>query len=162
MIIDPFVGNTRGIRKPYVCRKENRRSGNPVSFDFLGFTHFRGISRKRNAVVYQKTAKGRIARTLKSFSQYCRKFRHKPLSEQYADLNRKLRGHYAYFGVTGNAKALGSVLYKVKKIWRKWLSRRSRKSRITWEKFNLLLDRFPLAPPKIYHQYSNGHRLVNQ
>ena len=83
--------------RPY-CRKENKSNGNPVSFDFLGFTHFWGISRKGNTVVYQKTAKGRVARTLKSFNQYCRKSRHKALSEQYADLNRKLRGHYAYFG----------------------------------------------------------------
>ena len=54
--------------RPY-CRKENKSNGNPVSFDFLGFTHFWGISRKGNTVVYQKTAKGRVARTLKSFNQ---------------------------------------------------------------------------------------------
>lgn len=87
------------------CRKENMRIGNPVSFDFLGFTHFWGASRKGDTVVYQKTTKGRIARTLKSFNQYCRKFRHKSLGEQYIALNRKLRGHYAYFGITGAAFA---------------------------------------------------------
>ena len=144
------------------CRKENKRNGIPVSFDFLGFTHFWGSSRKGNTVVFQKTAKGRIAKTLKSFNEYCRKFRHETLSEQYARLNRKLRGHYAYFGITGNAKALDTVHYQVKKIWHKWLSRRSQKSHITWEKFNLLLDRFPLAPPKIHHRYSYSRRLVNQ
>lgn len=147
--------------RPY-CRKENKRNGNPVSFDFLGFTHFWGTSRRGNTVVYQKTAKGRIARTLKSFNQYCQKYRHKSLGEQYIALNRKLRGHYAYFGITGNAKALSTILHRVKKIWHKWLSRRSQKSHITWEKFNLLLDRFALAPPKIYHRYSYGRRLVNQ
>ncbi len=73
-----------------------------------------------------------------------------------------LRGHYAYFGITGNAKALNSILHRVKVIWHKWLSRRSQKSRITWEKFNLLMSRFPLAPPKIHHRYSYGRRLVNQ
>ena len=98
--------------RPY-CRKENKSNGNPVSFDFLGFTHFWGISRKGNTVVYQKTAKERVARTLKSFNQYCRKSRHKALSEQYADLNRKLRGHYAYFGITGNAKALRTIQDKI-------------------------------------------------
>ena len=147
--------------RPYY-RKENKRNGIPVSFDFLGFTHFWGTSRKGNSVVYQKTAKGRIARTLRSFNQYCRKFRHIPLNEQYAALNRKLRGHYAYFGITGNAKSLDTVHHRVKKIWHKWLSRRSQKSHITWEKFNLLLDRFPLTPPKIHHRYSYSRRLVNQ
>ena len=53
-------------------REENKRSGLPASFDFLGFTHFWGTSRKGNTVVYQKTAKGRIARTLKSFNPILR------------------------------------------------------------------------------------------
>lgn len=142
-------------------RKENRRNGVPVTFDFLGFTHYLGISRKGNVVVYQKTAKGRISRTLKAFNDYCRKCRHKPPNEQYAGLNRKLRGHYAYFGITGNAKALGMIRHKVKIIWHKWLSRRSQKSRITWEKFDLFLKRFPLLPPKIHHQYYQ-YQPVNQ
>ena len=96
--------------RPY-CRKENKRRGIPVSFDFLGFTHFWGTSRKGNTVVYQKTAKGRVARTLKSFNDYC----------------RKLRGHYACFGITGNAKSLDTIQHKVKEIWHKWLCRRSRR-----------------------------------
>ena len=147
--------------RPY-CRKENKRRGIPVSFDFLGFMHFWGTSRKGNTAVYQKTAKGRVARTLKSFNDYCRKFRHKSVNEQYAALNRKLRGHYAYFGITGNAKSLDTIQHKVKEIWHKWLCRRSQKSYITWEKFNLFLNRFPLAPPKIHHRYSYSRRLVNQ
>lgn len=142
--------------RPY-RRNDNKHSGLPVSFDFLGFTHFWRISRKGNTVVCQKTAKGRIAKSLKAFNDYCRKHRHKPLGEQYDKLNRKLRGHYAYFGITGNAKPLYMILHNVKRIWRKWLSRRSQKSHINWEKFNLLLDRFPLAQPKIHHQYSCGY-----
>lgn len=153
---------TRRVDFRSYCRKENKRSRIPVSFDFLGFTHFWGTSRKGNTVVYQKTAKGRMARTLKAFNDYCRKFRHKPVNEQYAVLNRKLRGHYAYFGITGNAKSLDTIQHKVKEIWHKWLCRRSQKSYITWEKFNLFLNRFPLVPPKIHHRYSYSRRLVNQ
>lgn len=143
-------------------RKENKRCGNSVTFDFLGFTHFWGVSRKGNTVIFRKTAKGRIARTLKAFNDYCRKHRHDSLIDQYAALNRKLRGHYAYFGITGNAKSLGTIQHKVKIIWRKWLSRCSQKSYITWEKFNLFLKRFPLAPPRIHHQYYRGYQPVNQ
>ena len=124
-------------------RKENRNSVTPCTFDFLGFTHFWGVSRRGNTAVYQKTAKGRLSRTLKAFHDYCRKTRHKPPDEQCAGLNRKLRGHYAYFGITGNAKALGMIHHKVKGIWHKWLSRRSQKSRITWDKFHLFLGVSP-------------------
>lgn len=144
---------TRCVDFRFDHRKDNRSSGIPATFDFLGFTHFWGVSRKGNNVVYQKTAKGRISRTLKAFNDYCRKSRHRPPNEQYAGLNRKLRGHYAYFGITGNAKALGMIHHKVKGIWHKWLCRRSQKSRITWDKFHLFLERFPLLPPKIHHQY---------
>ena len=82
--------------RPY-CRKENKRNGIPVSFDFLGFTHFWGTSRKGNTVVFQKTAKGRIAKTLKSFNEYCRKFRHETLSEQYASIEPKTSGTLRIF-----------------------------------------------------------------
>ena len=153
---------TRRVDFRAYCRKESKRNGTPVSFDFLGFTHFRGTSQRGKTVVYQKTAKGRIARTLKKFNDYCRKFRHKPVNEQYAVLNRKLRGHYAYFGITGNAKSLSTIHHKVKEIWHKWLCRRSQKSYIAWEKFHLFLRRFPLAPPKIHHQYFYDRRLANQ
>ncbi len=124
-------------------RKDNQRRGIPVTFDFLGFTHYWGKSRRGYFVVYQKTAKGRIARTLKKFNDYCRKYRHKPLNEQYAALNRKLRGHYAYFGITGNAKSLEKIHHTVMRIWHKWLCRRSQKSYIPWDKFNLFLGTFP-------------------
>ena len=77
MILHPE--KTRRVDFRYRYRKENIRCGKPVNFDFLGFTHFWGKSRKGNYVVYQKTAKGRLAKTLKSFNDYCRRNRHKPL-----------------------------------------------------------------------------------
>ncbi|EHI5301513.1 group II intron reverse transcriptase/maturase [Salmonella enterica] len=137
-------------------RKQNRRRGNVVSFNFLGFTHYWRRSRRGNPVVWQQTAKDRLAKTLKSFNQFCRWNRHSPLSEQYKKLNQKLRGHYAYFGITGNDKALRAVQYHVERIWHKWLGRRSRKSKIPWVKFTLFLKRFPLEKARIYHQYNRG------
>ena len=144
---------TQRIDFRYQCLKVNKRHGVPTNFDFLGFTHYWGKSRKGHFVVFRKTAKGRIAKTLKSFNTYCRKCRHRPLDEQYAALNRKLRGHFAYFGITGNAKSLRMIHHKVKEIWHKWLCRRSRKSYITWKRFALFLKRFPLTPPRILHQH---------
>ena len=136
-------------------RAENRRRGKIVNFDFLGFTHYWGRSRRGKAIVCQKTAKSRLARTLKAFNLFCKHYRHHPLDEQWKRLNRKLIGHYAYFGITGNSRAICNVRHKVIRLWHKWLGRRSRKSYIPWRRFNQLLNRFPLAPAKIYHQYTH-------
>ena len=134
---------TRRVDFRFRYRRENIRRGKPVNFDFLGFTHVWGTSRKGHPVIYQKTAKGRLAKTLKSFSDYCRRNRHRPLDEQYATLNRKLRGHFAYFGITGNVKSLKLVHHQVRRIWHKWLGRRSRKSYIPWERFSPVPETLP-------------------
>ncbi|WBA80928.1 group II intron reverse transcriptase/maturase [Endozoicomonas sp. GU-1] len=143
-------------------RRENKRCGLPISFDFLGFTHYWGKTRKGGFAIFRKTAKGRVAKALKSFNEYCRKHKHDSLKEQYDKLNRKLRGHFAYFGITGNYKALKAVHRRVQRIWHKWLGRRSRTSYIPWEQFSQFLKRFPLTPPRILHQYYHGHQLVKQ
>lgn len=123
----------------------------PDSFDFLGFTLFWGRSRKGWMVVRWKTAKTRLARTFHAFWEYCRHNRHKPLPTQHAALSRKLRGHYQYFGLTMNMRALAQVFDRVKAIWRYWLDRRSQKSRMTWARFKLLLGRMPLPTPCVVH-----------
>jgi len=151
---------TRRVDFRYKYRKENIRKGKFVNFDFLGFTHYWGKSRRGKSVVFQKTAKSRYARTLKAINLFCRNHRHSPLPDQHAMLNRKLRGHYAYFGITGNNRALKNLLYQVQRIWHKWLGRRSRKSYIPWQRFKLFLQRFPLAPAKIHHIYTT-HQAAN-
>ena len=71
------------------------------SFVMLGFTHYWGRSRKGRWVVKRKTAKDRLSRALRGFGQWCRNHRHWKLRDQQAVLSRKLRGHYAYYGITG-------------------------------------------------------------
>ena len=63
----------------------------------------------------------------------------------------KLRGHYQYFGVRGNAKAMSAVRDQVRRAWRYWLHRRSSKNAMPWEKYAALLQRLPLPSPKIIH-----------
>lgn len=126
-------------------------SGKRRSFDMLGFTHFWGRSRKGNWVVYRKTASQRFSRALKQLGRWCRKFRHRSVADQQQALNRKLRGHYGYYGITGNARALSRYRREVERLWRKWLSRRSRKARLTWPQFRRLLEHYPLAPPRVVH-----------
>ena len=101
------------------------------TFNFLGFVHVWGKSRKGNRVVRQLTAKDRFARALKAINEKCRRIRTEPLAEQHSQLSRTLKGHFAYFGISGNSTRLADLCYEVRRLWRKWLSRRSSNSRVT-------------------------------
>ena len=126
------------------------RSQKGRSFDFLGFTHHWGRSRRDKWVVRQKTAKGRLKRAVTAIARWCRQHRHLPVRVQWAILERKLRGHYAYYGLTGNYGALARYRHLVARAWRKWLARRSQR-RLTWARFNRLLERYPLPPARVVH-----------
>ena len=115
-----------------------------TTFDFLGFTHVWGRSMQGKDVVRQITAKGRFARALKSVHQWCKRYRHLPVKAQQDYLARVIRGHCAYYGLTGNGKRLEWFRYQCARIWRKWLARRSRIRRLNWDRMNALLKRYPL------------------
>jgi RNA-directed DNA polymerase len=117
----------------------------PGTFDLLGFTHYWGRSLRGYWVIKQKTAADRFSRAVRSIDQWCRDNRHISIGEQQQKLNQKLRGHYAYYGVTGNSGSLTRFLREVERRWRKWLLRRSRQRTMTWARFRLLLQRYPLA-----------------
>lgn len=136
----------RPPRRP--ADKEYEDEG-PGTFDFLGFTHHWGRSRAGANVVKRRTAKDRFCRALRKMKEWCREHRHDPLRVQQQGLAQKLRGHYAYFGLTANSAALGRLLYEVTRTWRKWLSTRSRDGRYTWERMTALLERLPLPAPRI-------------
>ena len=121
------------------------------SFEMLGFSHFWGRSRKGRWVVKRKTAKGRFSRALRRMGQWCRTHRHWRVADQQAALSRKLRGYYAYYGITGNVRALVRFRYEVERQWRKWLNRRSWAARLSWEAFDRLRTRYPLPPPRVVH-----------
>lgn len=133
--------------------KVSEDDGDPETFDLLGFTHYWGMSRNGFWVVKKRTAKDRFGRTLRHIAEWCRTHRHYDVEEQHRALVRKLRGHYNYFGVTSNSSALARIWHETRTIWRKWLSRRSQKAFLTWERMRQLLQRFPLPPPRIVHRY---------
>ena len=124
------------------------------SFTFLGFCHVWGKSRKGKNVVRQVTAKQRYARALAAVTEWCRKNRHLPIPQQHTQLVAKMRGHYAYYGITGNFRRLSWYAYQVRRAWRKWLSRRDRGSGLNWSRFSELLQRHPLPAPRIVHRYT--------
>ena len=120
-----------------------------TTFDFLGFTHVWGRSMQGKDVVRQITAKGRFARALKSVHEWCKRNRHLPIKAQHDHLARAIRGHNAYYGLTGNGKRLEWFRYQVARTWRKWLARRSRRRCLNWDRMNEILKRHPLPTVKI-------------
>ena len=146
---------TRVVRFTRPARRlEGRTSGSrePDSFDFLGFTHYWGESWKgRRWVVKRRTAKGRFTRAIKAVRVWCRNHRHLPPAEQHVALSQKLRGHFSYYGITGNSEALARFWWEVQRIWHKWLGRRSQRGRLSWEHYRRFLARYPLPPPRVVH-----------
>ena len=140
-------------------RRPGQRDGEPNNgagtglhgFDVLGFTHYWGRSRKGRWIVKRKTAKSRFSRALVRVAKWCRYHRHLPVREQCKALSRRLRGHDAYFGITGNGPALSRFHLEVGRVWRKWLDRRSHHARMNWERFARLLANYPLPPPRVIH-----------
>lgn len=131
----------------------SKDSDGPATFDLLGFTHHWGLSRKGKWTVKRRTAKDRLSRALRRVAEWCRVHRHDPVGMQQRKLAQKLRGHYAYFGITPNYEAISKFFHEVKAIWRKWLSRRSNSGRLNWDKMHALLERFPLPRPRIVHRF---------
>jgi RNA-directed DNA polymerase len=88
-----------------------------------------------------------------SFQDLMRRMRHLPVREQVDNLNTVLRGHYAYFGIAGNFRALQGVHRAVERYWHKMLCSRSWAGRMTWDVFHQIKERYPLLRPKLYLPY---------
>lgn len=144
----PFARPCR--RQEHEQRKAEQEQG---TFDFLGFTHYWGKTRKGGYAVKRKTAAKRLNRSLKAINQWLQRHMHLGVREQWQVLMQKLKGHFAYYGITGNGEALEQYREEVKRLWHKWLDRRTRRrGGMTWERFNQLLRRnFPFPPARVVH-----------
>ncbi|MHC4407090.1 MAG: group II intron reverse transcriptase/maturase [Planctomycetota bacterium] len=148
---------TRFVRfhRPWLtATKADLRRCGPGTFDFLGFTHLWVRTLKGRWGVSSKTAKDRFRRALRSVKRWCREHRHLKAREQWAMLTRKLQGHYAYYGITGNTRRIQQFRYEVERVWRKWLSRRSNRAHIPWDRFDLLREHYPLPAARITFHFS--------
>jgi len=138
--------------QPQDSQESGGGSGTPPgTFDFLGFTHHWGKNQHGRWVIRRRTARKRFARSLKAIGQWCRENRHEPLWEQVATLGLKLKGHFGYYGVTGNFAALKRFRWEVIRAWRKWLARRGDPRGMSWERMNRLLHFFYLPEARIVH-----------
>jgi group II intron reverse transcriptase/maturase len=143
---------TRLVRfRPGPVGRNSSDSPQPGTCDFLGFTHYWARSRKGRWVVKRKTATNRFTRAIRKMSEWCRFHRHTPLSDQHRTLSSKLRGHFQYYGITGNSHALSAFRHFVTRVWKNWLSRRNRERSWTWSDHNRMLQRYPLPPAIAVH-----------
>jgi group II intron reverse transcriptase/maturase len=124
-----------------------------ATFDLLGFTYFWGKSRQGKWIVKRQTARDRFGRALSRIAEWCRGHRHDAVREQHQALAVKLRGHFQYFGVTGNWRMLARFRFEVIRVWCKWLNRRSQQANMDWECMNRLLERYVLPKPRIAHRF---------
>ena len=133
---------------------QRRGEGAPSTFDFLGFTHYLGNSRKGNLVLKRKTSSKRLTRTFKNINMFIKLNRHMKLRDLIAAVNIKLRGHYSYYGITFNFKGVINYYEMVKHSLFKWLNRRGGKPIWIWDKFILLVEKWdPLVKPYISHSF---------
>lgn len=137
--------------RPEVTMDGQTKGPKPGTFDYLGFTHHWGKSRNGRWVIRRKTMRKRFTRGLKAMSQWCRENRHEPMLEQVAALGRKLKGHFGYYGLTGNYQALQRFRWEVIAIWRKWLARRGDPQGMSWERMHKLLAVFYLPEARVVH-----------
>ena len=137
-----------------LAKSEEPGGQKPVTFDFLGFTHICKRSRRGKFTIHVRTMRKRLRRSLKKVTAWCQEHRHDPVVEQQKALNRKLRGHYQYFGRPTNYRSLWRYYRSVRRIWKKWLNRRTRGTTLNWAKFAHLLERFPLLCPYIARSWT--------
>jgi group II intron reverse transcriptase/maturase len=135
---------------------ENRRrkgQGKPQTFEFLGFTHICGKKRSNGYfTVYRQSMRKRRQAKLAEVKTELRRRICRPVPEVGNWLTTVLTGHYRYYGVPMNAKALWLFRDRLGWLWRRTLSRRSQKGRLPWHRMARLIDRY-LPKPQIYHDY---------
>src|SRR6266702_4794785 len=126
----------------------------PETIYFLGFTLYCTRNQKGNFRIGMRTEKSRVRRALMRLQDQMRRMRHSPIPEQANHLNQMLRGHYAYYGIAGNFRAMQRVHRAVERYWRKMLSSRSWKGTVWWKQFQQIKTQFPLLRPRLYLPYA--------
>jgi len=139
----------------YAQRHASKRGRKrPETIYFLGFTLYCTRNQKGNFRIGMRTEKSRVRRALMRLQDQMRRMRHSPIQEQANHLNQMLRGHYAYYGIAGNFRALQRVHRAVERYWRKMLSSRSWKGMVWWKQFQQIKTQFSLLRPRLYLPYA--------
>ena len=135
---------------PFAENKAKRGGGKAETFDFLGFTHY--CSRSRNGRKFRMkrvTSRKKFAAKIRMFKEWLKANRTLPTPEFMEKVASKLRGHFAYYGVTDNSKGISRFAWEIRRLLFKWLNRRGKRGCMNWEKLNLFLKKFPLPRARI-------------
>ena len=135
-----------------VQNRKRQGKGKPETFDFLGFTHICGKTRKGKFVVLRYTIAKRMRAKLLELKGELRRRLHWPVPVVGKWLRVVLLGHYRYFGVPGNIRKIGAFKYHISLLWFRTLRRRSQRYRLIWERMSRLINRW-LPRPRICHTY---------
>ena len=131
------------------ARRQNRRA---ATFDFLGFTHFCGKSRRGKFIVGRRTSRKKFRAKSKELNLWLKRTRNaRPVKLWWPILAAKLRGHYQYYGVSGNMPSLQRYHRLATRLALKWLNRRSQRRSFSWAGFDEYLKHYPLPKPRIVH-----------
>jgi RNA-directed DNA polymerase len=131
--------------------RARRGEGKPETFDFLGFTHICGKTRKGSwFVVRRQTVKKRLRRKLQEIRRELRRRWHEPIAGTGSWLRSVVQGYFNYHAVPGNFAALQMFRREVARAWLMALRRRSQRHRLPWERFRTIIDRY-LPLPRILH-----------
>ena len=143
-----------------IAKYQNRK---PNTFDFLGFTHFCGKTRQGYFTVGRKTAMKKFRAKIKDMKIWLKQIRNLiPTREWWKTLQAKLRGHFEYYGVSGNSPSIKKFYSLALKLVHKWLNRRSQKKSMSWSKLYNYLTLYPLPQPRIKHNfYTLSHKVVS-
>jgi group II intron reverse transcriptase/maturase len=139
--------------------RNDRGDGKPPTFDFLGFTHACGRTRRGRFKVLRQTSRKRMQAKLKAVKEALRDRLHWPVPKVGAWLGAVVRGHVRYFGVHDNGPAITRFRYAVGWLWKRAVNRRSQNDRTAWERMRRLIDRW-LPPARICHPWPNERLLA--
>ncbi|MBV8410436.1 MAG: hypothetical protein JOY64_22610 [Alphaproteobacteria bacterium] len=132
--------------------RRGRGLGKPETFDFLGFTHICGVTRKGKFSVHRKTRRDRLRAKLREVKDTLRRRLHDPIEEQGAWLRQVVQGFFAYHAVPNNIQALGAFRRLTGRLWGRTLRRRSQKDRTPWGAVTKLVAHW-LPKPHIIHPW---------
>jgi group II intron reverse transcriptase/maturase len=138
-------------KEPEDAKRQGRK---PYTFEFLGFTHFWFRTREGWYMLSRRTSAKRFRRACRAMNEWLRRVRNLcKTKEWWLILASKLRGHYQYYGVSGNSRMLKIFRYQVMRMLHKWLNRRSQRNQWSWKRFTEYLEHYPLPLPNIVHKF---------
>ncbi len=134
----------------FAVQNAKARGTRPETFDFLGLTHYCGTRRDGKGFrMKRKTVRKKFTAKVKAFKEWLKSARTMKTADLWETVKAKLRGHYAYYGVTDNLPGIKRFGFEVENILMKWLNRRGKRDSLKWEELKRMLKRFPLPEPRI-------------